>query len=36
VHITGSSAEAKVYWLLRNNINVHANTVDLFNKELAE
>jgi SNF2 family DNA or RNA helicase len=36
VHITGSPAEAKVYWLLRNNINVHANTVDLFNKELAE
>jgi SNF2 family DNA or RNA helicase len=30
VHITGSPVESKVYWLLRNNINIHEKTVDLF------
>ena len=36
IHITGSPVESKVYWLLRNNINVHEKTVDLFKQELAE
>jgi len=30
VHITGSPVESKVYWLLRNNINIHEKTIDLF------
>jgi SNF2 family DNA or RNA helicase len=34
VHITGSSIESRVYWLLRNNINVHTETINLFKKEL--
>jgi len=34
VHITGSSIESRVYWLLRNNINIHTETINLFKKEL--
>jgi SNF2 family DNA or RNA helicase len=35
IHIAGSPVESKVYWLLRNNINIHEKTVDLFKEVVA-
>jgi SNF2 family DNA or RNA helicase len=36
VHITGSEVEAKIYNMLRNNIDVHGKLVDLYRATLTE
>ena len=36
VHISGSSVEAKMYALLRNNVDNHQHVIDLYRQEISD